>query len=257
MKPINPQKSLAYIVEDKPLIMLNSGLLGIRYITQVVALRNTNITTTGGTALSTELWNMILRFAIVDTQNSFCFVQGISLRKFSMGIFLHCRRINLEGGPLCGSLDCAEAVYAFEEFINKPNQCSSLPFTAPTLQPGQGYGNTFDILITSADDSLPVDSACLFSNVTVPDVISHMEGGICSFCCGGRLFCPGCTGGRAQEFGVFMGCGVSLACPLCIGIDFSLEHRAFLQEYYWKDPPEEEGKSMDDRLQQRMEELGY
>lgn len=257
MKPISPKNALAHIVDDKPLMMLNSSLLGIRYIMQLLALTNTNITTTIGTSLSTELWDMILGFALVDTQNAFCFVQGISLWKSSMGKILHCRRINLEGGPLCGNLDCAEAVFAFEEFMNKPNQRTSLPFTAPTLQPGQGYGNTFDILITSADDNLPVDSACLFSNVTVPDVISRMEGGTCSFCSGSRLFCPGCTGGRAQEFGVFMGCSVELACPLCIGIDFSLEHRAFLQTYYWDDPPEEEQKSIDNWLQQQMEELGY
>jgi hypothetical protein len=257
MKPVGPKNDLAHVLDDKPLMMLNWGLLGIRYIRQLLAFTNTNITTTRGTALSTELWNMILGFALVDTQNSFCFVQGISLRKFSMGKILHCRRINLEGGPLCGNLDCAEAVGAFEEFMNKPNQHASLPFTPPTLQPGQGYGNTFDILITSADDNLPVDSACLFSNVMVPDVISRMEGGVCSFCFGSRLFCPGCTRGRAQAFEVFMGCGVDLACPLCIGIDFSLEHRAFLQTYYWDDPPEEKRKSIDDWLEQRMEELGY
>jgi hypothetical protein len=257
MKPISPKNALAHIVDDKPLMMLNSGLLGIRYIMQLVALTNSNITTTGGIFLSTELWNMILGFALVDAQDSFCFVQGISLDKSSMGKILHCRRINLEGGPLCGNLDYDDAVRAFEEFMNKPNQRASLPFTAPTLQPGQGYGNTFDILITSADDNVPVDSACLFTNITVPDVISRMEGGACSFCFGGRLFCPGCTGGRAQEFGVFMGCGVGLACPLCIGIDFSLEHRAFLRTYYWDDPPEEKLESIDNWLQQRMEELGY
>ena len=54
-----------------------------------------------------------------------------------------------------------------------------------------------------------------------------------------------------------MGCGVELACPLCIGIDFSLEHRAFLETYYWDDPPEEKLESIDNWLQQRMEELGY
>ena len=54
-----------------------------------------------------------------------------------------------------------------------------------------------------------------------------------------------------------MGCGVGLACPLCIGIDFSLEHRAFLETYYWDDPPEEKLESIDNWLQQRMEELGY
>jgi len=127
MKPISPKSALAHIVDDKPLMMLNSGLLGIRYIMQLVALTNSNITTTGGISLSTELWNMILEFALVDAQDSFCFVQGTSLDKSSMGKILHCRRINLEDGPLCGDLNYAEAVRAFEEFMNKPNQRASLP----------------------------------------------------------------------------------------------------------------------------------
>jgi len=42
------------------------GFLGIRYIMQLVALTNSNITTTGSISLSTELWNMILGFALVD-----------------------------------------------------------------------------------------------------------------------------------------------------------------------------------------------
>ena len=73
--------------------------------------------------------------------------------------------------------------------MNEPNQHASLPIDVPTLQP---YGNAFDILITSVDDNLPVDSVCLFSNITDPDVISRVEGGACSFCFGDRVFCPGC-----------------------------------------------------------------
>lgn len=257
MKPVGPKTSFARILDNKSLMLLNLSHLGIRYIWQLVALTNTNITTPGGTVLPTEVWIMILELALVDLEDSFCFVQGISLQKSSMGKIFRCRRINLEGGTPCGDLDCGEAVHAFEEFMNKPNQNDSLPFTAPTLQPGQGCEDTFDILIASADDNLPVNSACLFSSVTVPDVISHMEGGGCGFCFGSRLVCPGCTGGKTQEFDVFMGCGVELTCPLCIGVDFSQEHKAFLKKYYWDSPPEEEAESMDNRVQQRMEELGY
>src|SRR5277367_3429388 len=127
MKPVGPKTDLAHVLDDKSLMMLNWSLLGVRYIRQLLAFTNTTITTTRGTALPTELWNMILGFALVDTQKSFCLVQGISLREVSMGKILHCRRINLEGGPLCGNLDYAEAVRAFEEFMNKPNQHASLP----------------------------------------------------------------------------------------------------------------------------------
>src|SRR5436189_3516341 len=118
MKPVGPKTALARILHNKPLMILNSGLLGIRYIWQLVAFTSTNIATTGGTVLPTELWNTILEFALVNSQDDFCFVQGISLQKSSMGNILHCRRINLEGGPLCGDLDCDKAVRAYEVFMN-------------------------------------------------------------------------------------------------------------------------------------------
>jgi hypothetical protein len=253
MKMVGPGNASAQVLDDKPLMLFNRSLLGIRYIRQLLASTKTSFTSTGGTALPTELWNMILRFALDDTQDSFCFAQGISLGKSLIGEILHCRVVSLEDGPLCGDLDNYEEVDAFEEFMNKPNQHTSLPFTEPTLRLGQ----TFEILITPADDGLPADSACLFSDVTVPDIISCMEDGDCSFCSNSRFICPGCTGGRAQKFEVFMGCGVELACPLCMGTDFSQEHKGFLQEYYWHEPLEAEQRLVDDWLQQRLEEFGY
>ena len=123
-------------------------------------------------------------------------------------------------------------VCAFEEFINKSNQYGSLPFIAPTLQLDQDYRNMFNILITSADDNLSINLVYLFSNITISDIISCMEDGDYSFCLGDQFFCPGYTGGRAQEFGMFMNYDVNLACPLYISIDFSLKYREFLQKYY-------------------------
>jgi hypothetical protein len=37
----------------------------------------------------------------------------------------------------------------------------------------------------------------------------------CLMCGGGGFICPGCTGGLAQKYDAFMGCGVDLACPVC------------------------------------------
>jgi hypothetical protein len=219
-------------------MLLHLGRRGIRYVTQLIALSNTNITSTGGTSLLPELWKKILELAIADTQESFCFVQAISLRDSSIGQVLRCGRT---GSPHCGWLSSASDVYAFEDFINDPNQHA---------------GDTLDILITSADDDLPADSACLFSDVTVPDIISRMKLGNCGLCRGDRWICPGCRIGP-EDFGEFVGCGVSLVCPLCIGTEFSLRHKAFLKAYYWDEPPAEVEKSMNDEIRQRLKELGY
>ncbi len=63
-----------------------------------------------------------------------------------------------------------------------------------------------------------------FFHVDVMDIIAYVDYGDYQVCHGRRNICPECTGGVAQEFGVFMGCGVSLACPLCMGLDLSEGH---------------------------------
>jgi hypothetical protein len=100
-------------------------------------------------------------------------------------------------------------------------------------------------------------SALLYTNIKMPDVLSRLCSGFCKFCRGSRTICPGCTGGYAQNFDAFMGCGVDLACPLCLGYRFCQKDKAVLQDYYWDSMPMEaflaRQKSWDDRLT----ELGY
>jgi hypothetical protein len=75
-------------------------------------------------------------------------------------------------------------------------------------------------------------SALLYTNIKMSDVFSRLFSGSCRFCQGSRTICPGCTRGRAQRFDAFMGCGVNLACPLCLGYHFCQKDKAVLQEYY-------------------------
>lgn len=108
-------------------------------------------------------------------------------------------------------------------------------------------------VILKAEDEHPY----VFEGITLPDVIARLEGGMCGFCGGGRFVCPGCTRGRADGFDVFMGYGVSLACPLCLGCDIALEHKSFLEAYYDERVPEEEEEQVDGWLDGRLQALGY
>lgn len=58
-------------------------------------------------------------------------------------------------------------------------------------------------------------------------------------------------------FGAFMGCGVDLACPLCLGLDFMQRDKDHLEAYYWDPMPEEEEIARDRRFERRLNELGY
>jgi len=87
-----------------------------------------------------------------------------------------------------------------------------------------GPKHTFDILLDANRQS---QFGALKIDVTVPDVIANIDDGDCCVCNGTRHICPGCTGGVADKFEVFMGCSVSLACPLCVGLDVSMEHMVY------------------------------
>jgi len=255
MKPVSPKNAIAQVSDDKPLMLLNRRLLEVVRIRRLLAFGSANIKTKGGLVLSIELWDLILEF-LAGAKKPFCFAQGISLRNTSKGQILHFRKVYLEEGPLCGYLENTEEVEAFEGFMDRPNHHAALLFDEPIIHPGK----TYDIVIPSADIDLPADPPFLFSDLTVPDVIAHIEGGNCWFCKAvrqSRFFCPGCTGGVVDNFGMRMGCGVNLACPLCLGIDFSREHKAFLEKYYREPAPEDEEKDVNDWIQDRMDELGY
>ena len=55
-----------------------------------------------------------------------------------------------------------------------------------------------------------------------------------------------------------MGCGVNLACPLCLGLDFMQEDKSLLEHYYWEGlPEEEEERARTHKFESRLKELGY
>jgi len=54
----------------------------------------------------------------------------------------------------------------------------------------------------------------------------------CPLCSTSRTICPGCTRGLIGEVGhedLFMGCGVELRCPLCVG-----EEEAYADKDFWR-----------------------
>ena len=62
---------------------------------------------------------------------------------------------------------------------------------------------------------------------------NYLQDKVCRICDyeDGHTICPGCTGGIAQKFDAFVGCGVDLACPLCLGLDFMRRDKALQQTY--------------------------
>ena len=162
----------------------------------------------------------------------------------------------------------AEEVEAIERYLAAPNQQHDIsliedfiketpsPLNSPTSK------NLNRHTLTDSHNNVnhnPFFPPCLFHKTTVPDIIGHLQDSICHVCNfeDGHTICPGCTGGVAQKFDAFMGCGVDLACPLCLGLDFMRRDKELLQEYYWDGLPEEEKRARNLRFEERLGELGY
>ncbi len=138
----------------------------------------------------------------------------------------------------------------FEEYLK-----SATPFTAkeacieiPPIRQASGPDSVFYGLLDNTAWAGQV--ACVYSDVAVPDVISKIDNGLCWACEKTRFICPGCAGGKPRKFCVSMGCDVDLACPRCMGYDFSQRHKYFLEMYYNGKAPEDEEEEMEELIQE-------
>ncbi|KAL8894932.1 MAG: hypothetical protein Q9192_003956 [Flavoplaca navasiana] len=237
-----------------PILLLDTSATAIRFVIQLVLADKFPI------LLPMELWLNIIDQYHKSTARNFVAVRATSISITPASKMLHCRKVLLD---VSSSLDNTKAVIDAEDFLNHPpdhdegSQDYNLilaegPDEVCAIEfPNQGP------TITSTTTAALSAPNCLFTAVTVPDVIAWLEDGRCWVCRGRRWICPGCTGGVAQEFDAFMGCGVELACPLCMGLDFMQEDKEFLQEYYWDAPLADEKEARDARTSARLAELAY
>lgn len=63
---------------------------------------------------------------------------------------------------------------------------------------------------------------------------------VCYLCSDKRVLCPGCTQGKIPS-NLFMGCGVLIRCPECVGYDKAMEDKIFMKRTYW--PPKDSDSS--------------
>ncbi|KAI1394212.1 uncharacterized protein F4822DRAFT_387472 [Hypoxylon trugodes] len=205
---------------------------------------------------------MILKFVQEDEEQEdekdiFCLVKAKVIAASRNGMVLQCSRheFRLSGRITIGNTaKDGQAVEDIETYLDCASQdtLEGLKTRPPKLSRPP---NLYTVVIGTAS-AIP----CLYTSIRVPDIIATMEGGICWVYQEGRFICPGCTGGKAQRFNSFMGCGVDLACPLCMGTELSEEHKNYLKSYYYHgsgvDGSEGE-EEMRDQLEEQLEKLGY
>ncbi|KAI4860283.1 hypothetical protein F4820DRAFT_437303 [Hypoxylon rubiginosum] len=269
-------------VQDSLLLLYTSKFRkDLRYVTQLLARNCASIRSKGGIVLPSELWAMVLNFARDALKEKFFLVKvdGVASASASNDtVHLRCVRYRFDcpaDEVIAGTLGDDNSVYDFETFLRRGTLPpagrletdmietdmietdmieTEMPQTEmPELCRLAGPGNTFDVVLDNTSSTDPY----LYAFRDVPDFIAMVDGGYCWVCNGEKFICPGCTGGKTQEFQVFMSCGVDLACPLCIGVQISQSHKAFLEGYLDETPPEDEAEDMRKLLEERLEELGY
>ncbi|KAI0842500.1 hypothetical protein F5Y06DRAFT_128757 [Hypoxylon sp. FL0890] len=257
MKPVQMTDVSERLFTKDSLLLLNTGVVGLRYVKQLLARNNTNIRSKGGISLPAQLWSIILKIAQKGTKDRFCLVKADLVSESPDMVVLRCVRHKFdcpEDVVLAGNLRDKESVGHFEHYLAcaTPSTAESLNIELPELCRLSGPENTFSVVLDTTS-TVP----CLYTSLDVPDIIAKIDDGLCWVCDGMRFICPGCTGGKAQNFDAFMSCGVDLACPLCIGMDFCQDHKQYLEGYLWSEPPEGEEEEMLKLVEDRLAELGY
>ncbi|OTB09770.1 hypothetical protein K445DRAFT_323663 [Daldinia sp. EC12] len=243
------------------LLLLKTGIIGIRYVAQLLARNGVDngIQSKGGIKLPNEIWAMIMDFARKGAKDRFRLVKADCVASSPDTMLLRCYRHEFDCPDdllLAGNLGYSSVVREFERYLAcaNPSTAKELTIKIPELRKLSGPENTFDVVLST---TVKTKYPCLYGFVDVPDFIARMEGGDCWVCEGEKFICPGCTGGKSDDFDAFMGCGVDLACPLCMGLEFAMYHKMYLETYYSDGPPEDEAQEQLKELEERLEELGY
>ncbi|KAI2606706.1 hypothetical protein GGR54DRAFT_620403 [Hypoxylon sp. NC1633] len=264
MRPVDITDFPRGRVTQDTLLLLNTSRLGLRYAKQLLTRdHNPDITirSKGGKTLPNEIWTKILKFTRERTKgidDQFCLVKAEIVTTSPTTTLLRCFRheFNHSGYQLLtGCIESSLCVSEFEDYLAAatPAVAETLEVEVPELRRLSGPDNTFDVVLDTTSTG-----RCLYTDLEVPDLIARLEDGDCWVCSGNKFICPGCTGGIAQEFQVFMSCGVDLACPLCIGVEFSQNHKNFLDHNLWNERLlEDEKRYMLELVEDRLEELGY
>lgn len=245
------------LLEQKPVLLLNISTLSIRtFVNYITA----NPFSGAAARVPTEIWLNIIEYA-KPKKEEYEAVQPVDMISSGTGTILHCRVIKLDFHTWNDRYEVTNT----DQWLKSPHTYDQGPgndykfeYRKTDTVYAVSYPSPLAAAGASTSTSPPLSPpACLFTAVTVPDLIARLEDGDCWVCEGKRDVCPGCTGGKAQKFDADMGCGVSLACPLCMGIEFMEDHKRYLEAYYYVGPPADLKAEWDEELRDRKAELGY
>ncbi|KAI1440899.1 hypothetical protein F5Y02DRAFT_322575 [Annulohypoxylon stygium] len=237
MRPLEIADAPQISPEMEGLYLLNDAKVDPHYFEQLLNRKGTVIRSKAGSSLPNELWAAILEFAYTG-EDSFRLAMIETVSASPEALVLRCFKYDFvdseeEVQSLAGRLPNRDWVLAFEDYLTRAKPEKKLVefkgFHEYLLSRDPDPKNNYEVVLDTT-----TKNQCIYTCLTVPDVIAKIDDDWCCFCNRRRFICPGCTGGQIQKYGdLFMGCGVDLACPLCMGLDFSEYHKDVLEKHYY------------------------
>ena len=260
MRPLKSSDITEKFLTDRPFLILDAAAFRARSLGSILAKQA--IKSGGGIALPLEIWLKIFKLSLPEPEYHLVRVWTVIFHEEHTS--LSCEVDSSTLTAALADLRNSREVETIDRYLAAPDEAHDLSFldelSTDSPRPSPSWKH-FSIKVDNSDNLNQGDffPDCLFLEISVPHIIGHLQDNICWVCQDrdGRTICPGCTRGVAQEFDAFMGCGVNLACPLCLGLDFMREDKRLLQAYYWDELPKEEEEARDLRFEQRYQELGY
>ncbi|KAH7320764.1 hypothetical protein B0I35DRAFT_427708 [Stachybotrys elegans] len=259
MRPL-PASRVDTILERKSILIFDRGPLYLDYMKTLVP--NNVASKQRSFKLPLELWLKIFKFAAEDKRfNAYRLVHPQSIERSSDGsTALLCAEIT--DWTACGQLDHPTRVRKYEAYLSDPyisytwgdtdEERDRLGKWVPCTLPRPG-DPVYRIPCTDLENNV------LFESLTVPDVIARVERGYCHSCGGGSLqarYAGSSRGFQEKWFGkVEEDCGISIPCPVCLGVAFSERSMRWQRRLFYHG--DSEGKQFDDWQDERLRELGY
>lgn len=187
--------------QKKPVLLLNTSILPIRYITRQVSAAKLP----GN--LPTEIWSLIINQLIESCKPKYKAVRPISVSSTPRGQILYCRGVRLCLGEYEEMVD-ENAVINAEEFLQSPHSFEEKDKGRRKGEEEEEEEERVSVFAASDTDcaygimflgdnnksSVLRTPDCLFKDITVPDVITFLNDGCCWVCDGKQGICPGRTG---------------------------------------------------------------
>ncbi|KAL9026885.1 MAG: hypothetical protein Q9180_007412 [Flavoplaca navasiana] len=253
MRPLNANDINQDLLIRGPTLLLDTTKFAIRFIIHLVLADKFPL------QLPAELWLNIVSQYCQCTLPNYVAVQPTSISTGPTGQLLRNRTVKSNERRLN---DMNGAIGSAEFFLNNLHRTNN-DCMRHCLFPTEDTDSTYAIMFpnislydTSTTAGLRIPD-CLFTAITFDAVLAWLDFGHCWVCRGTRDICPGCTNGVGKDLNDWIGHGVDVACPLCMGLDCIQKDKAFLTMYYDENPPAEEKEAREDRVAKQMGRLGY